>query len=198
MVLGLPLSAFAVTVTTTADTTGNPSGTCSLREAVEVANGTAHANCTLGAATPMLIDFALPASSVITLTSLLPPLTPTGTSTNARLVISGTGETVTIDGGGGSHSHTDMSEIDFGIFKVGAGVFAQIDHLDLTGVYAGNLASGAIYTNGGDVVVSYVNCHDNYVHNDAACLSIIAGTGSSRHRQHIHQQHLGLVGRRYL
>ncbi len=93
-------------------------GECTLREAIDVANGTAHVDCT-GDATPLVITFDFGAAPVadIQLTSALPTITA-GTADVPLTITGSTDITVFIDG-----------QSTYPIMKVASGA-----HLTLTAV----------------------------------------------------------------
>ncbi|GBD25853.1 hypothetical protein HRbin30_01179 [bacterium HR30] len=98
-VLGLtagPAGAATYTVNTTNDTVDSSDGKCSLREAIQSANGAGNGNCGPDSPGDDTIDFNV--SGTITLGSTLPNIV--SASTAGKLTIDGTGQTITISGGG--------------------------------------------------------------------------------------------------
>jgi CSLREA domain-containing protein len=124
-ILASPASAdFAVVVTTTADETTAGNGTCSLREAVLYANGTAESDCGPTGQTG-ITTINLPAGHYV----VTSPLTITGAA-----VIDGAGASSTIIDGNGAVE----------VFSVGAAAQATLNGLAVTGGSSGDAFCGLV------------------------------------------------------
>jgi len=127
------------TVNTTTDDSGSSDGLCSLRKAINNANSpgadTTGGDCVTANATDT-ITFSV--TGTITLSGSLPTI---ANSSPGSLTIDGTGQSITIDGGGSQ------------ALEVGSGATLTLNNLTITngGNSSGN--GGGIYNNGGTLTV---------------------------------------------
>ncbi len=138
-------TAAILTVTTTADDTITD-GQCSLREAIINANNNTatHPDCLAGSGADTIVFAAGLAGGTITLTAGLPALA----------------DAVTLDGSALSPLLTISGNDVARQLVINTGISATVSALVLTQGYSGSLG-GAIYNNGGNLIVDGVTFYDN-------------------------------------